>query len=361
MSKGPTITVLCGSTRFYDAFRAENLRLTLADHIVLSIGCDTKSDGDLDLATAGGATLDEVKARLDALHLAKIDLADEVFVLNVGGYIGDSTRREIDYAESLGKPVHYLEPVPPPTPDEPTEPGAYLIGDVPAMRWKDTNYAWSWQRSTNSGKAIIFRGTWGAVDGVPGANLVADLNLSPDVTIRRMVAQLTDDTGKPLDTISDWVNCDDGQAWLIEHGWVPAGTMPAVDEGRLYATFVRIIQIHLIAGTIHCTTPSAKNLAHELVQVVNERGRANDIPERVSASAETPTPDRVDLITQVLAAHDIGVQLQRGKWAWVCHGRPSCGSASAYEHAWPNDALAAGRSHIAEQIDKALQLAATGE
>jgi hypothetical protein len=106
--RGTPITVLCGSTRFYDRFREQNLRLTLAGHIVLSIGCDTRSDGDLDLATAGGASLDEVKARLDALHLAKIDLADEVLVIDVDGYIGDSTRREIEYARSLGRPVRYL-------------------------------------------------------------------------------------------------------------------------------------------------------------------------------------------------------------------------------------------------------------
>lgn len=52
----------------------------------------------------------EVKAALDVLHLRKIDLADEVFVLNVGGYIGESTRREIAYAERTGKPVTYLDP-----------------------------------------------------------------------------------------------------------------------------------------------------------------------------------------------------------------------------------------------------------
>ena len=50
-----------------------------------------------------------MKARLDELHLRKIDLADEVMVLNVGGYIGDSTRREIEYANAHGKPVRYLE------------------------------------------------------------------------------------------------------------------------------------------------------------------------------------------------------------------------------------------------------------
>lgn len=103
----PTITVLCGSTRFFDTFRTENLRLTLAGHIVLSIGCDTKSDGDLQAAGA----LDVSKAELDDLHKRKIDLADQVMILNCGGYLGESTRSEIAYAEKLGKPITYLEPL----------------------------------------------------------------------------------------------------------------------------------------------------------------------------------------------------------------------------------------------------------
>lgn len=102
----PTITVLCGSTRFGDAFRAANLRLTLAGHIVLSIGCDTKSDADL----FGVDDPDRLKVRLDELHKRKIDLADRVFVLNVAGYIGESTRAEIEYAQALGRPIDWLEP-----------------------------------------------------------------------------------------------------------------------------------------------------------------------------------------------------------------------------------------------------------
>jgi len=109
----PTITVLCGSTRFHEAFHDANLRLTIAGHIVLSIGCDTKADADLDLAAqdSEGRTFDQIKADLDDLHKRKIDLADEVLVLNVNGYIGDSTRSEIEYAVKLRKPVHYLESI----------------------------------------------------------------------------------------------------------------------------------------------------------------------------------------------------------------------------------------------------------
>jgi nucleoside 2-deoxyribosyltransferase len=54
----------------------------------------------------------EVAAKLDELHLRKIDLADYVFVLNIDGYIGESTRREIEYANATGKPVVYLEDLP---------------------------------------------------------------------------------------------------------------------------------------------------------------------------------------------------------------------------------------------------------
>lgn len=99
-----TIVVLCGSTRFADAYVAENRRLTLAGHIVLSVGMFGHGEG-LDMAGP-------VKADLDRLHLDKIDLADEVRVLNVGGYIGSSTRNEIAHAEASGKPITYLEPLP---------------------------------------------------------------------------------------------------------------------------------------------------------------------------------------------------------------------------------------------------------
>jgi hypothetical protein len=105
----PTITVLCGSTRFGEHFRAANLRLTLAGHIVLTIGCDTKSDAELDAAASLGYDTTVTKAELDELHKRKIDLADEVLILNVGGYIGESTRGEIGYAELIGKPISFLE------------------------------------------------------------------------------------------------------------------------------------------------------------------------------------------------------------------------------------------------------------
>jgi 8-oxo-dGTP pyrophosphatase MutT (NUDIX family) len=106
----PRVTVLCGSTRFSAAFATANLTETLTGRIVLSIGCDMRADADL-FADLSKDDLTDVKTGLDALHRHKIDLADDVLVLNVGGYIGESTRAEVTYARSLGKPIRFLEPV----------------------------------------------------------------------------------------------------------------------------------------------------------------------------------------------------------------------------------------------------------
>lgn len=92
----PKIICLCGSTKFREAFRRENARLTLEGYIVLSVGCFR---GDPEWRTS--------KIALDELHKRKIDLADEVYVVNESGYIGTSTRSEINYALSIGKPVSY--------------------------------------------------------------------------------------------------------------------------------------------------------------------------------------------------------------------------------------------------------------
>jgi hypothetical protein len=84
------------------AFEKAEFEETLKGHIVLTIGCNTKD-------VARSKDLAHYKPMLDELHKRKIDLADEVFVLNVGGYIGESTRSEIEYAETTCKPVRYLE------------------------------------------------------------------------------------------------------------------------------------------------------------------------------------------------------------------------------------------------------------
>ena len=101
----PKIVCLCGSTRFSDAYREAMLRETLDGSIVLTVGCMMHSDKQLNISP-------EQKVALDILHKHKIDLADEVLVLNVGGYIGDSTRSEIEHAEERGKRIRYLEPLP---------------------------------------------------------------------------------------------------------------------------------------------------------------------------------------------------------------------------------------------------------
>ena len=107
MKETPEIVCLCGSTRFMKAFKEANLRETLAGHIVLSIGCDCRSDDDIGLTA-------EDKKRLDELHLRKIELADRVYVLDVDGYIGESTAREVSHAEKLGKTITYLSNQPTP-------------------------------------------------------------------------------------------------------------------------------------------------------------------------------------------------------------------------------------------------------
>jgi hypothetical protein len=95
------IVTLCGSTRFKEEFVEVQKRLTLEGNIVISVGLFGHS-GDEDVWKPG------VKEMLDEMHLRKIDLADEIFVVNVSGYIGDSTRKEIAYAERTGKTVRYL-------------------------------------------------------------------------------------------------------------------------------------------------------------------------------------------------------------------------------------------------------------
>lgn len=104
----PIVVTLCGSTRFSEAFRAANLRETLDGKIVLSIGCDMRSDVEI-FGHLSEGELAVIKARLDELHLRKIDLSDEILVLNIGGYIGESTRRELIYAREHGKRVLFLE------------------------------------------------------------------------------------------------------------------------------------------------------------------------------------------------------------------------------------------------------------
>lgn len=127
----PKIICLCGSTKFYEAFQKANYDLTMAGNIVLSVGHyphqktvrqRVKIDGCMGEQEAyvntvvpveHGETVGctpEQKVELDKLHFKKIEEADEIFVLNVNGYIGESTTNEVNYALELGKPVRWLEP-----------------------------------------------------------------------------------------------------------------------------------------------------------------------------------------------------------------------------------------------------------
>ena len=96
------VITLCGSTRFKDAFMETQKCLTLEGNIVISVGLFGHS-GDDEVWNEG------TKEMLDDMHKRKIDLADEIFIINVGGYVGSSTKSEIEYAKMMGKPVKYLE------------------------------------------------------------------------------------------------------------------------------------------------------------------------------------------------------------------------------------------------------------
>ena len=93
------VITLCGSTKFKDQFMEVQKKLTLEGNIVISVGC---------FGHAGDKFSDEQKFMLDDMHKRKIDIADEIFVINVGGYIGESTKSEIEYAKKHCKNINYL-------------------------------------------------------------------------------------------------------------------------------------------------------------------------------------------------------------------------------------------------------------
>ena len=103
------VITLCGSTRFKDEFMEVQKRLTLEENIVISVGLFGHSGDDEVWENMDEGTLTKTKEMLDDMHKRKIDMADEIFVINVGGYIGESTRSEIEYARAAGKEIRYLE------------------------------------------------------------------------------------------------------------------------------------------------------------------------------------------------------------------------------------------------------------
>ena len=92
------VITLCGSMKFKDDFLREQKRLTLEGNIVLA-----PNMFELENITSN------IKSMLDEMHKRKIDLADEVFVINKNGYIGSSTKSEIEYAQNLGKKINFME------------------------------------------------------------------------------------------------------------------------------------------------------------------------------------------------------------------------------------------------------------
>lgn len=93
------VITLCGSTKFKDQFEKANAYLTLQGNAVISLGFFEQSEG-IEITK-------EQEELFAKIHLKKIDLADEIFIIDVGGYIGSSTRNEIEYATKAGKPVRY--------------------------------------------------------------------------------------------------------------------------------------------------------------------------------------------------------------------------------------------------------------
>lgn len=105
MPERPEIVCICGSARFVDEIHAANRELTFAGAIVLAPGVFPPADHE-----PPESITDDQKTALGALHLHKIDLADRVLIVNPGGYIGESTTREIAYAHAAGKPISYTHP-----------------------------------------------------------------------------------------------------------------------------------------------------------------------------------------------------------------------------------------------------------
>lgn len=96
------VITLCGSTKFKDEFIQVQKDLTLQGNIVISVGLFGSGNNEV--------LTDNTKKMLADMHKRKIDMADEIFVINVGGYIGSSTKSEIEYAKEKHIPVTYLNP-----------------------------------------------------------------------------------------------------------------------------------------------------------------------------------------------------------------------------------------------------------
>ena len=103
------VVTLCGSTRFKDEFMKVQKDLTLKGYIVISVGLFGHAGDSEVWENMDEGTLTKTKEMLDDMHKRKIDMADEIFVINKNGYIGSSTLSEIEYAKKTGKIIKYLE------------------------------------------------------------------------------------------------------------------------------------------------------------------------------------------------------------------------------------------------------------
>ena len=103
------VVTLCGSTRFKEQFMKIQKELTLKGYIVISVGLFGHSGDSEVWENMDEGTLTKTKKMLDDMHKRKIDMSDEIFVINVNGYIGESTKSEIEYAKKTGKTINYLE------------------------------------------------------------------------------------------------------------------------------------------------------------------------------------------------------------------------------------------------------------
>lgn len=111
MNKKYKVITLCGSTKFKDEFLKVQKDLTLQGNIVISVGLFGHSGDNEVWENMDEGTLTKTKEMLDDMHKKKIDMSDEIFVINVDGYIGESTKSEIEYAKKHGKKINYLEKI----------------------------------------------------------------------------------------------------------------------------------------------------------------------------------------------------------------------------------------------------------
>ena len=109
MNRKYKVITLCGSTKFKKEFMEVQKDLTLKGNIVISVGLFGHSGDNEVWENMDEGKFTKTKEMLDDMHKSKIDMADEIFVINVGGYIGESTKSEIEYAKDTGKKINYLE------------------------------------------------------------------------------------------------------------------------------------------------------------------------------------------------------------------------------------------------------------